>query len=355
MPTQIIELIVDRSGSMRGKESDTVGGINACITELKKTLGENDIINVSLKLFDHDQTKLWDNVNITDISEFLQNDFVPRGQTALLDAMGDSITHYKKMKEDMPNCFDTCILYVATDGLENCSSKYNQNTVKKLIQDAERDCNITVMYLGANQDAIFEAARFGISGDRAINYHETSQTVEAVYRAIGSSAARRRSGMNVGFIESERIASQSTPTNNNAPQFVRNNRLSQSSVPVQSPPAPPIPSRSQTISSFPPPPPPPIIIEEWKQHLFLDAAKEHKWDTVKGLLGETPGLVNVVGGSANRWTALHQASASGNKEMVSYLLSIGADKTIVNRDGYTARQVIAPITPGFSEIYTLLS
>ena len=74
--------------------------------------------------------------------------------------------------------------------------------------------------------------------------------------------------------------------------------------------------------------------EIWKQHLFLDAAKDRNWAAVTGFLNETPSLINVVGGDANRWTALHQAANENNQAMIIYLLGKGANKTIRNRDGH---------------------
>ena len=365
MPTQIVVLAVDRSGSMSGKETDTVGGINACMSELKKSKGEDDTIKVSLTLFDHEQIQHWNQVNLDDVPEFTQNEFIPRGQTALLDTMGDSLNYYKQMKLENPEAFDTCIIYVATDGLENCSSKYTQTTIKSLIEEVERDHNITVMYLGANQDAIFEAERLGIAGDRAINYDESPETVSAVYRALGSAATRNRSGMNTGFLNVERQASQSRSTNHqslNPPPITRNMAASLSSsrqnnvmrqVNWSSPQQPvrqssqipslPLPHTPPQLPPLPLPLPPSNLpsppIQEWKQHLFLDAAKDNNWNIVKGFLEETAELVNVVAGAANRWTALHQAAEKNNEEMVSYLLSKGANQTILNRDGHTASQL----------------
>jgi uncharacterized protein YegL len=331
MPMQIVELVVDRSGSMRGKETDTVGGINACISELRSSKDEDDIIEVSLKLFDHEQNKIWTQINLNDVPEFARYEFVPRGQTALLDAMGDSLSFYKQMKNDTPMAFDTCVIYVATDGLENNSSKYTRETIKSLIEEAERDYNITIMYLAANQDAILEASRLGIAGDRAINYDETPEGIQAVYRSAGSAAARTRSGSRGGFLGAERQASQPSSTNHqafNPPPITRNNAA------LQPPPLAPI---RQPVFPYPPnAPSPPQTVPEWKQHLFLDAAKNKNWTTVRGLLEETPELVNVVGGAANRWTALHQAAEQNNEEIVTYLLEKGADKTIATRNGYTA-------------------
>ena len=92
-----------------------------------------------------------------------------------------------------PQAFDTCLVYVATDGQENASSRHSRDDIKKLIEKAETVYNIKVVYLGANQDAILEAGNIGISQNSAINYSETQENVEAVYRGAAAMAGRDRS------------------------------------------------------------------------------------------------------------------------------------------------------------------
>jgi len=190
MTIQEICLNIDRSGSMRGKESDTVGGINAMIDELKSSKTNEDTIRVSIKLFDHEQIMKTQSVDISDVEEFKLCEFVPRGQTALLDALGDSLKFYMENKLMDPTAFDTCLVYVATDGLENMSKRHSREDIKKLIGTAETIYNIKVVYLGANQDAILEAENIGISQNSAINYSETQENVEAVYRGSAGIALR---------------------------------------------------------------------------------------------------------------------------------------------------------------------
>ena len=108
--TQEVVYVVDRSGSMRGKESDTIGGINASIDELKKTKGDDDIIKVSIKLFDHEEKLLHRSVKLDDICEFNITEFVPRGSTALLDAMGNTLTHFMEKKLLDPVGYDSCMI-----------------------------------------------------------------------------------------------------------------------------------------------------------------------------------------------------------------------------------------------------
>ena len=211
MTVQEIVGILDRSGSMRGKEADTVGGINAMLNEVKSKKTEDDIVRVSLKLFDHEEELKWRRIPLEEVTELSQEEFVPRGQTALLDALGHTLAYFMEMKLVEPAAYDTCLMYVATDGLENASRQYNRQRIKELIQSAETTYGIKVIYLGANQDAILEANNIGIAPGQAINYAEDPDSTEAVYRAVGRVASDNRASPlgEVGFSQAERQASQS--------------------------------------------------------------------------------------------------------------------------------------------------
>ena len=76
-----------------------------------------------------------------------------------------------------------------------------------MIENAEKTYNIKVVYLEANQDAIFEASKYGISGDQALNLSETQENTRAAYRSAGSMVKRHRTGQHVGFTQNERAAS----------------------------------------------------------------------------------------------------------------------------------------------------
>ena len=100
MTTYIQEVvaIIDRSGSMMGKEEDTIGGINATIETLKNEKEENTNIKVSIKLFDHEEYLLIRSLKLEDVRPIERRQYVPRGQTALLDAMGNSISYFMEKK-----------------------------------------------------------------------------------------------------------------------------------------------------------------------------------------------------------------------------------------------------------------
>lgn len=213
MTVQEVVGVVDRSGSMRGKEDDTVGGINAAFDEIRKNKGEDDLIRVSLKLFDHEELMKWRCQDIDTVGEFPVSEFVPRGSTALLDAIGHTLTYFMEKKLREPEAYDTCLIYVVTDGLENASNNYTALQIKELIKNAADVYKITVVYLGANQDAILTAGNLGINANHAINYNENQTATRAVYRSVGRMATdcRHNRSDDVEFSNAERQASQ-TPS-----------------------------------------------------------------------------------------------------------------------------------------------
>ena len=317
MSIQKIHLLGDRSGSMNAKIVDTIGGINSCIQETKKSLekdSDTTQIKISLSLFDHEIIHLWEQLDINNVPELKKEEYIARGQTALLDAIFEIISKYKTEKEENNSAFTSCLIYVSTDGLENASRKVTRPALKSLIQEVDEKFNIKILYLGANQDAILEAASIGIPLDQAINFDETYDNITAVYRSVSDTATRFRHGENLSFLPSERQASQDNYNNQNncsPPPIRRSSGLGRDQANMNN-----------------------ISIPIEKQHKFLDAAKAGYWDIVREMLIADINLINVTGGHTNRWSALHQAAYQNNLEMVNYLVLNGANKLLKNSDGY---------------------
>lgn len=204
---QEICAIIDRSGSMAGKELDTIGGINETFRVLRETKQPNEIIKISIKLFDHEQILKLRNVHLEEVRDLTRNDFNPRGQTALLDAIGDTLTYFMEKKLMDPGAYDSCVIYITTDGMENASQRYDNKKIEKMIKNAEETYNIRLIYLGANQDAILEASKFGVDCSRAMNYSETPENSQSAYRSAASAAVRTRSLGRTEFTTEERQAS----------------------------------------------------------------------------------------------------------------------------------------------------
>ena len=189
--TEIV-FILDRSGSMAGLEGDTIGGFNAMIAKQQKEPGE---ALVSTVLFDNESTVIHDRVDIRKIQPMTDRDYYVRGCTALLDAVGGAIHHIGNVhkyarEEDRP---EKTIFVITTDGMENASHKYSYSRVRKMIQQEKEKYGWEFLFLGANIDAAREAARFGITEDRAANYHADSKGTGVIYETMSDAIRHVRS------------------------------------------------------------------------------------------------------------------------------------------------------------------
>ena len=176
-------MILDRSGSMGGLESDTIGGFNSMIEKHKKEEGE---AFVSVILFDDRQEVLYDRVEIGKVEPMNDSQYYVRGCTALLDAVGGAIHHIGNVhkyarEEDVP---EKTIFVITTDGLENASREYTYSKVRKMIEHRKERCNWEFLFLGANIDAVKEAGRFGIKPNRAVRYEHDGFGTQLNYEVV---------------------------------------------------------------------------------------------------------------------------------------------------------------------------
>ena len=175
--------ILDRSGSMAGLEKDTIGGFNAMIEKQKREQGE---AYVSTVLFDNYTEVIHDRVDLEKIGNLTRKEYYVRGCTALLDAVGDAIHHIGNVhkyarREDVPR---RTLFVITTDGMENASRQYSYDRVKMMIERNKDKYGWEFIFLGANIDATREAARFGITEDRAANYHADHKGTAVIYEAV---------------------------------------------------------------------------------------------------------------------------------------------------------------------------
>lgn len=201
--------LIDRSGSMGGKEIVTINGINTMLTELKQNADPDWEIRVSIKYFDDTETLFWKSIPLESVTLLDIDSYIPDGQTALLDSLGKTLQYFMQKYLKDNNAYDSCIIYVATDGLDTCSKIYSKSSLKKMITTAKEHYNIEVIYLGANQDAIEEASTIGIPETQAINYSEDNDSTQSVYRAVArmASSTERTNTTDFGFTYSERSRS----------------------------------------------------------------------------------------------------------------------------------------------------
>ncbi|MBO4468295.1 MAG: VWA domain-containing protein [Clostridia bacterium] len=183
--------ILDRSGSMAGLESDTIGGFNSLIEKQKKQDGE---CFVSTVIFDNDSEVIHDRVRLAEIKPMTDKEYYVRGCTALIDAIGGAIKHIANIHkyarpEDVP---EHTLFVITTDGQENASHKYSSDEVKKMVERRREKFGWEFFFIGANIDSVETAKNFGISEDRAANYHADTEGTAHLYNAVSQAVCCMR-------------------------------------------------------------------------------------------------------------------------------------------------------------------
>ena len=184
-------MILDRSGSMGGLESDTIGGYNSMLKKQSETEGE---VLVSTVLFDDRSEVLYDRVPLDRMPQMTEKEYYVRGCTALLDAVGGAIHHIGNVhkyarEEDRP---EKTIVVITTDGLENASREYSFDRVKKMVERQKEKYGWEFLFLGANIDAVATAGRFGISADRAADYNSDHEGTALNYEVFAETVCEMR-------------------------------------------------------------------------------------------------------------------------------------------------------------------
>lgn len=196
--------ILDRSGSMAGLESDTIGGFNAMIEKQKKQDGE---CYVSTVIFDDESEVLHDRVKLDQVPTMTDKDYTVRGCTALIDAIGGAIHHISNIHkyarpEDVPA---HTMFIITTDGMENASIRYNSRQVKNMIERQKEKHGWEFLFIGANIDAIETASRYGIGRNRAVNYRADAKGTDMLYRSISRTISDFRDSASIDACWSEEI------------------------------------------------------------------------------------------------------------------------------------------------------
>ena len=193
MKNNITELvfILDRSGSMAGLESDTIGGFNSMIEKQKRQDGKG---YVSTVLFDDESKVLHDRLKLADIPVMTDKDYTVRGCTALIDAIGGAIHHIGNIhkyarREDVP---EHTMFVITTDGQENASHRYTGAQVRKMIEHQKNKYGWEFLFIGANIDAVETAERYGISKERAVNYNADEKGTQVLFNSVSEAISGLR-------------------------------------------------------------------------------------------------------------------------------------------------------------------
>lgn len=182
MPEPLVEIlcILDRSGSMESIRDDAIGGFNAFLDAQREVPGQ---ATFTLVLFDHEYQVVHEGLPLDQVPSLSRQSFVPRGQTALLDAIGQAMDdlndrHRATPPEARP---DQVIVAIVTDGAENASATFTRDLVFQEISIREA-AGWHFLFLAANQDAISAGAALGIQRGSSIDFQADQSGTQAAFR-----------------------------------------------------------------------------------------------------------------------------------------------------------------------------
>ncbi len=166
-----IVCVLDRSGSMSDMVDEAIGGFNAFLKEQQECEGEADL---TVCLFDNELLYPYDNVDIREAQPMTKKTFVPRGTTALYEAIGQTVCKVEATVEKGCKCgkcqpADKVILAILTDGLNNINGEWSSEKIKRLLENKQKD-NWDVFYLAANQDAFAMGQSLGVAAANSMSY-----------------------------------------------------------------------------------------------------------------------------------------------------------------------------------------
>lgn len=181
-----VVVILDRSGSMSGIRNDMEGGFRTFVKEQRKLPGR---CLVSLYQFDDKYDVCFEERDVSAVDSL---GLVPRGMTALLDAVGKTIVKVgerlaAKPENDRPGAV---IVLIITDGAENSSREYKREQVKKMIETQQKDYAWKFVYLGADVGAFSEAQSIGINLRSVAQYDVNSS--EGAFAASANAVGNYR-------------------------------------------------------------------------------------------------------------------------------------------------------------------
>ena len=193
MNTELTEIaiVLDRSGSMASMAKEAVGGFNGFLESQQKLPGD---ARLTLVLFDHEYIVTYDGRPIKDVPPLDGHTYVPRGTTALLDAIGRTINTIGERldKTPEPDRPGKVLIVILTDGLENASQEFKRNQIYSMIKHQREKYAWEFIFLGANQDAIHAGSVIGIPASNAATFVAEPGGASEAFAAIACATAAYR-------------------------------------------------------------------------------------------------------------------------------------------------------------------
>lgn len=189
-----IGLLIDRSGSMSSIAKDLDWSIKTFLKEQSELEGQ---CTVSMAIFDSEYEHT---VKFKDIKEFVPTSIVPRGVTALYDAIGKFTAEIGETLAALPEDSkpSKVLIIIVTDGEENASKEFSAENIKEIIKTQESVYSWNFTYLGANQDAVLAGSKFGTRVSNTLDYEANERGVKAAFVTLSAATANYRTDTSKG-------------------------------------------------------------------------------------------------------------------------------------------------------------
>lgn len=195
--TTVLNVILDRSGSMAGMTEATISGFNEFIKEQRRV--NTDDARVTLTLFDTELETVYIDLPLDQVPALTDKVYWTRGMTALYDAIGITARAAQTRLQDS----ERMLVLVMTDGLENASREFSRDKIKTLVKGMEAKGNVTFTFIGGNLDTVGGAGVYGATmgvglgntlNNSVVTPHSHSHSIQAMSSATAafrSSAAKQ--------------------------------------------------------------------------------------------------------------------------------------------------------------------
>jgi hypothetical protein len=209
----LINMVLDRSGSMTSLQDEVVGSFNRFLKEQKEL---PDYAEFSLIQFDDQYEINYLRKPIKECEDLILGaTYEPRGMTALLDAVGRTINHVGKDLDKLPEEEKPkkVLFVVITDGYENASQELTKDKVKEMIDHQKSKYGWDFIFLAAGIDAFAESGQMGIDASKAAGYGHDVQGVRGMFATVSSyssSSRRSKSSADVGDLDEHKPQEETT-------------------------------------------------------------------------------------------------------------------------------------------------
>ncbi len=186
-----ISLVLDRSGSMEQMRTDAIGGFNTFLRDQQVAPGT---ATLTLAQFDDRYECSYDVAPIATVKPLDMTTFVPRGSTALLDALGKAMDETGARLAALPDAErpEKVLFVTLTDGMENASRTFTRAQIFDKITHQRDHYDWEFVFLAANQDAIEAGAAMGFTADSSATYAGTGKGQQAAMQAVSQATAKYR-------------------------------------------------------------------------------------------------------------------------------------------------------------------